>query len=174
MIDFTQPLQHIELLTDATERDPGLSSGAFHYLANKVSPCHVLFANLVPQSNGACFVSAKFPIEASMTKVAKLVLDCENLNERELTAQWVMDTADSKGMSFSYVHSFQLKPGRNDVAIFLNQFSAIRRGTPDLQAPIFNPQTICAMGLRLVGRQSNGSQQQGLYGVKLFSLTKPS
>lgn len=170
MIDFTQPLKYVELFTDATERDPGLSSGAFQYLENKASPCHVLFANLVPQPNGACFVSARFPIEASMTNDAQLVLDYENLNERDMQAQWVIDTAESKEASFSYVYSLLIKPGRSESVIPLNQFSASRRGTKVLDAPSFNAQTIVAMGIRLVGRQNDGSQQQGLFGVKLFGL----
>jgi len=173
VIDFTRPISNIKIVTDATESAAGLSHAYLGYQDSQDNKSHYFFAHLEPQPNGAAFASFKIAHKFNLGRSTSIYLNGKSLNERGATFQLIIDTTESKSLGFTYQHDFKVESYKPiSKKLFLDNFSATRRGEPFANAPYLDINHITSIGLRIVGRVNRGDNifQKGLYGLQLFNI----
>lgn len=161
-----------KIVTDATERNVGRSHAALSVQKNKSRACHVFFAHLVPQPNGAAF--AGFTVPVPLGHYTQLSHDIVNMSERPVVFSLLVATKQSKDKGYSYKKTVELAPMSRQVASFsLLDFQLTYRGReilPDFIQDL-DLSAIESIGLRITGRAPGGVRQKGFYGLKIHSMT---
>lgn len=172
IIDFTQPPPHFDLVTDATEREPGKSHGTLTFQPGLTQQKTFFFAFLDPQPNGAAFVSVKLPLKLNLSLDSALILEAQGLTETPAAYQVILETSHSQQHGYTYQHRFVLSAEKQTVRLPLEDFEAVRRGKLHVEAPRLDPADIQAVGFRIIGRDSadESGRQQGLFGMALTRL----
>lgn len=172
LIDFTKPIENFKMVTDSNSRKLGKSHGTLSYKDSISDKNTYFFADLNPQPNGAAFVSAIIPLKLQLTSQQNLCLRVKGLQAKSAVFQFLLATKSSLKNQYSYQHKFSIDSNIQEIRLPINDFQAYYRGQAYNSAPILDPATIQAVGIRIIGRDqnANGENQQGLYGLILYSL----
>ena len=173
LIDFSQPLKQMQFLSDATERLAGRSSGAVSLQKNKRQPQTVFFACLVPQPNGAAFVSFLQPIKPILKPNSTLLVEIQSMESQDTSYQLIARTKYSQKHGYSYRANFTVSPNQTGtVQIPVRALQAGFRGRTQLPAfvkPLVASE-VTEIGLRITGRIGNEHRQSGCHALGLKRL----
>jgi hypothetical protein len=173
LIDFSKPLKQTKLVSDATERLAGRSSGAISLQKNKRQRLTVFFACLVPQPNGAAFVSFLQPIKPALKSNGTLLLEIQNMAPQYTSYQFIVRTKYSQKHGYSYRANFTVRPHQaGTIRIPVRALQASFRGRTQLPAfvkPLITSQ-ITEMGPRITESIGNKHRQSGCYALGLKRL----
>ena len=173
LIDFTQPIEHHTLVSDATERAAGKSHGAFDFQNGMNEKKHYFFAYLDPLPNGAGFVSVDIPIALDLTKHQSLCLVVKGLQKQPSIFQFIIKNETSAQAGFTYTKAFTVDDKQQMLRFDLRDFMASYRGEILPEKPPLDGSNIQSIGIRMVGRNGPSQEilQQGLYGLALYQLS---
>ena len=173
LIDFTQPIEHRTLVSDATERAAGKSYGAFDFQNGINEKKHYFFAYLDPLPTGAAFVSVDIPIALELTLNQSLCLVAKGLQKQPSIFQFVIKNKASAQAHFTYTQAFMVDDKQQVLRFALRDFVASYRGKIVPEKPALDASSIQSVGIRVVGRNGPSQEifQQGLYGLALYQLS---
>lgn len=171
LINFKNPIESLEIVTDANKRALGLSNAAISFQNSQENKSHIFYAHLKPQPNGACFAGFKVNQTFNLRHLAYLTLTLENLSKQASHYQFVLTTTESQLKNYDYQQRFTLeKLSHKKITFPLNGFEATRRGEPYEPASDIDLSKIIAIGIRIIGRAESKSYQSGLYALRLLTL----
>jgi hypothetical protein len=174
LVDFTQPINHIEVLTDATERSAGLSHAYAGYQNSQNNKSHFFFAHLQPQPNGAAFATFRVSNNFDFGNRYSICLNAKSLNNKDAYYQVVVETPTSQSLGFTYKKDFQAQPQEIfSIPFYFSDFDATRRGKSYPSAPYLEPNDISSIAIRIIGRAGQNADiyQKGLFGLQLLNIT---
>ncbi|MFD2176034.1 CIA30 family protein [Veronia pacifica] len=174
VLDFKQPVENIRMITDATERQAGLSHAYNGFQNSKNNKSHFFFTQLNPQPSGAAFASFVAGVDYDLSNSYSLCLTGKSLNEKNAIYQLIVETEESRTQGFSYKYNFDVVPSAEfEKDFYFGNFQAERRGRAYPEAPFLDTSKIESIGIRISGtpiQGDNGVRQKGLYGLQLLSL----
>lgn len=174
LVDFTQPIHNLEVLSDATERSVGLSHAYAGFQNSQSNKSHFFFAHLQPQPNGAAFATFRVVDNFDFQYRYSICLNGKSLNDKEAYYQVVVETPASQLLGFTYKKDFQVNPQEHfSMPFYLNDFDATRRGKSYPNAPSLEPNDINSVAIRIIGRAGKEADiyQKGLFGLQLFDIS---
>jgi hypothetical protein len=173
LIDFTQPIEHHTLVSDATERAAGKSYGAFDFQNGINEKKYYFFSYLDPLPNGAAFVSVDIPIALKLTVNQSLCLIAKGLQTQPSIFQLIIKNKTSVQENFTYTQAFTIEDKQQMLRFDLRNFVASYRGKIVPEKPPLDGSSIQSIGIRVVGRNGPSQKilQQGLYGLALYQLS---
>ena len=174
VLDFKKPVDNIRMITDATERQAGLSHAYNGYQNSKNNKSHFFFTQLNPQPSGAAFASFLAKTDYDLSSSYSLCLSGKSLNEKNALYQLIVETEESRTQGFSYIYNFEVLPNVGfEKDFYFGNFQAERRGRAYPEAPFLDTGKIESIGIRISGtpiRNDESVRQKGLYGLQLLSL----
>ena len=174
LVDFTKPINRVQVLTYATERSAGLSHAYAGYQNSQNNKSHFFFAHLQPQPNGAAFATFRVADNFNLQYPYSICLNGKSLNDQGAYYQVVIETPKSQSLGFTYKQDFRVQPQENfSMPFYFSEFDATRRGKSFPNAPSLNPSDIKSVAIRIIGRagQEADIYQKGLFGLQLFNFT---